>query len=386
MSSVVAIVKSIVGQVIALTPEGTQRVLIEGDRLFKGEQLVTAPESMVSLELTDGRIVDLGRDTQWSSAELDEQAPAAQQPAIPSAAELQQAIAAGVDPTQALAPTAAGPGGAGGAGGGAVGGGHSFVILEATAGQVSPELGFTTPALGEGAQGLQQDNSSDSTTNSNFAPFFTGTNSAPLGVDQSTVTDEDTPLTGTFTARDPNGDPLTFSQLNAPQNGSLTLTQGGQWTYTPNPNYNGPDSFQVQVSDGRGGSDTLTVNVGVTPANDAPVAVETSAATVEDGSLVTGQLDASDIDADTLLSFSLNQAPPAGFSLNSDGNWTFDPSNVAYQALAEGEVQIINVPFTVTDEHGATSGSSLTLTLTGTNDAPVISTATAAASEGAAVI
>ena len=41
MSTVVAIVKSIVGQVIAVSPEGIRRVLIEGDRLFAGEQVLT---------------------------------------------------------------------------------------------------------------------------------------------------------------------------------------------------------------------------------------------------------------------------------------------------------------------------------------------------------
>src|SRR3989338_3338255 len=131
MSSVVAIVKSIVGQVFALSPEGTQRLLIEGDRLFKGEQVLTGPAGMVSLELADGRILDLGRDSQWSSAELETQTTGAAPPPSRSAAELQQAIAAGVDPTAAFAPTAAGPTAAGGAGGGVAGGGHSVVLLDA---------------------------------------------------------------------------------------------------------------------------------------------------------------------------------------------------------------------------------------------------------------
>ena len=44
--------------------------------------------------------------------------------------------------------------------------------------------------------------------------------------------------------------------------------------YTPNDNYNGSDSFVVQVSDGNGGTDTITVNVTVTAINDAPVITE----------------------------------------------------------------------------------------------------------------
>ncbi|CAI3791459.1 hypothetical protein GLGCALEP_00181 [Pseudomonas sp. MM221] len=49
MSSVVAIVKSIVGQVIAVSPEGIRRVLIEGDRLLAGEEVLTGPGGAVTL-------------------------------------------------------------------------------------------------------------------------------------------------------------------------------------------------------------------------------------------------------------------------------------------------------------------------------------------------
>ncbi|MGR5322283.1 Ig-like domain-containing protein, partial [Vibrio sp. DNB22_19_1] len=52
--------------------------------------------------------------------------------------------------------------------------------------------------------------------------------------------------------------------------GSVTVDTDGNWTYTPNDDYNGSDSFTVEVSDGQGGTDTITVNIGVTPANDAP--------------------------------------------------------------------------------------------------------------------
>ncbi|MFJ4133432.1 retention module-containing protein, partial [Pseudomonas cyclaminis] len=149
MSSV-AVVKSIVGQVFAVSPEGIRRLLVEGDRLFAGEQVDTGASGAVSLELADGRIIDLGRDTQWSANAPDSvtDLSAATAQAAPSVAELQQAIAAGADPTQDLEATAAGPAAAGADG--AVGGGHSFVVLEATAGVVDPTIGYPTTGLNAG--------------------------------------------------------------------------------------------------------------------------------------------------------------------------------------------------------------------------------------------
>ncbi|MDH0640968.1 retention module-containing protein, partial [Pseudomonas sp. GD03860] len=149
MSNVVAIVKSIVGQVIAVSPEGVRRVLIEGDRLFVGEQVLTGLAGAVTLELADGRTLDLGRDTQWSADAPDSSTDlaAATAQAAPSVEELQQAIVAGLDPTTELEATAAGPTAAGS---GAAGGGHSFVMLDATAGSVDPTIGFPTGPIGTG--------------------------------------------------------------------------------------------------------------------------------------------------------------------------------------------------------------------------------------------
>ncbi|MFB4391779.1 MULTISPECIES: retention module-containing protein, partial [unclassified Pseudomonas] len=147
MSTAVAIVKSVVGQVIAVSPEGVRRVLIEGDRLFAGEQVLTGPGGAITLELADGRLLDLGRDTQWSADTPDASSDLGQARAqqAPSVEELQQAIAAGADPTTALDPTAAGPTSAGG---GNAGGGHGFVQLQETAAVVDPTVGFATNPLG----------------------------------------------------------------------------------------------------------------------------------------------------------------------------------------------------------------------------------------------
>ncbi|SEN44267.1 surface adhesion protein, partial [Pseudomonas sp. ok272] len=171
MSSVVAIVKSIVGQVFAVSPEGTRRVLIEGDRLLVGDQLDTGAAGAVTLELADGRSLDLGRDTQWSGSAPDSGTDLAQATAraAPSVDELQQAIVAGADPTTELEATAAGPTAAGS--GGAAGGGHSFVMLDETAGRVDPNIGFPTAGVDNGGALTQQFLGGQDNNNDANAPY-----------------------------------------------------------------------------------------------------------------------------------------------------------------------------------------------------------------------
>ncbi|MDH4564855.1 retention module-containing protein, partial [Pseudomonas sp. BN411] len=347
MSSVIAVVKSIVGQVFAMSPEGFQRLLVEGDRLFKGDQLQTGLEGMVTLELTDGSTVDLGRDSQWSesdvvaSVETQAAQPAPQTPAD-DVAQLQKAIEAGVDPTQALEATAAGPS-AGGAGGGAAGGGHSFVMLDATAGQVDPTIGFATSNAPLATEALvEDDNTPDADATlppDTVLPDVP--NSSPQGQDSSITTDEDTPVTGQLGATDPDGDPLTYTPGDAPRNGTVVINPDGSYTYTPNPNYNGNDSFTVIVGDGKGGSDTITVTIGVNPVNDAPVAANDGPAAVTEDTPATGNVltNDSDTDGDALTvtqftvagsTYTAGQTATLGgvgtLVINADGSYTFTPA------------------------------------------------------------
>ncbi len=67
---------------------------------------------------------------------------------------------------------------------------------------------------------------------------------------------------------------------------------------------------------------------------------------------------------------------PAGLSLGIDGHTlTIDPTNPAFDYLALGEPLEIVVSYDVEDAQGATVAQTATITITGTNDAPVISTA-----------
>ena len=150
-----------------------------------------------------------------------------------------------------------------------------------------------------------------------------GVNDAPTAGDQAVSTDEDTAVPVTLTGSDPEGDTLTFIIVTPPAHGTLSGT-GANLTYTPDANYNGPDSFQFKVNDGATDSNTATVSITVNSINDAPVANNGSGSTAEDTPLV-GALTGSDADGDT-LSFFEDTGPAHGLLiLNTDGTFTYTP-------------------------------------------------------------
>ncbi|SDR12901.1 type I secretion C-terminal target domain (VC_A0849 subclass) [Pseudomonas gessardii] len=284
MSSVVAIVKSIVGQVFVISPEGARRVLVEGDRLFAGDQVDTGMSGAISLELADGRILDLGRDTQWSAATPDSSTDlaAATAQAAPSVAELQQAIAAGADPTTDLEATAAG---ANAPGTGAAGGGHSFVLLDATAGSVAPQIGFPTGGLGFATSPLTQDIGGLGTNAGLVQQAATLTLSAT-----PTITEAGGVLTYTATVTQASSGDLNVTLSN----GSVITIPAGQLTGSVNvplaPNdspYIDPGQITVTITGTTGGAN-LIVTTDPTPAvTQITDTIDTTTVTLTAGETVT---------------------------------------------------------------------------------------------------
>ena len=81
---------------------------------------------------------------------------------------------------------------------------------------------------------------------------------------------------------DPDGDPLTAVLVTDVSNGTLVLNTNGTFTYTPDPDFSGVDSFTYKANDGTADSNTVTVTLNVTAVNDAPVLDNTGAMVLTD--------------------------------------------------------------------------------------------------------
>jgi len=108
----------------------------------------------------------------------------------------------------------------------------------------------------------------------------------PVAAPQDLTTPEDTPLSITVTGSDADGDPLTYDIVSGPGSGVISGFDPvtGNLVYTPNPDYNGPDSFVFEACDPdpAHGCAQAVVRIEVTPVNDPPVARDQVRVTAED--------------------------------------------------------------------------------------------------------
>ncbi|CAK3082942.1 VCBS repeat-containing protein [Vibrio crassostreae] len=213
--------------------------------------------------------------------------------------------------------------------------------------------------------------SKDGTTH-DIVITINGTNDAPVITPVATQTvREDGSKTITFHATDVDATDTLTPSVTA-THGSATLNAQGEIVFTPDANYNGPAAVVLSVTDGHT-TTSQTINVDVTPENDAPV-INTiaSISSTEDGAVVTGQITSTDIDTGDTASYSTTSTQ-GGFTLNSDGSYHLDPTDASFQHLKAGEIETLTIPVTVTDSAGATDTKELVITITGTNDIPTIS-------------
>ena len=191
-------------------------------------------------------------------------------------------------------------------------------------------------------------------------------NDAPVATDDTADTDEDTAKDISVLGNDTdvNGDSLSVSSVGSAGHGTVTNNNDGTINYTPNANYNGPDSFSYTVSDGNGGTDTADVSITVTAVNDAPDAVNDSATTAEDTATdIIVLTNDTDVEGDSLSVSGSSQGTNGTVSENDDGTIKYTP-NANYNGSD-------SFTYTVSDGNGGTDTATVNLTVNGVNDAPV---------------
>src|SRR5207247_279090 len=201
---------------------------------------------------------------------------------------------------------------------------------------------------------------------------ITGVNDAPVAVNDSYSTAEDTTLNVAAPGvlandSDVDGDTLSAVLVSQPTHGSLTLNSNGSFSYVPAANYNGADSFTYKANDGQADSRIATVSITITGVNDAPVAVNDSYTTAEETTLNVAPLAYTtlfrSVDGDTLSAVLVSQPTHGSLTLNSNGSFSYVPA-VTYNGRDSFRSEERRV--------GKDSSiATVSITITGVNDAPV---------------
>ena len=438
MAALIGTVSKVVGQVFAEAAGGLRRPLVEGDRLYAGEHLITGAEGAVAVHLQNGQELTLGRGSNLTLTPqlLANHAPHVDTPeaVTPSDAQLtdvqklQQAIAAGADPTQTGEATAAGPEG-GNPGG--VGGGHNFVLLEEVGGEVDPQIGFPTAGFNGIPEFPLLELAGDPDNNGDDGAVPPGTPDNPVTLDgvnveggelttrEANLADGTTSnpaalvQSGTFTVSAPDGlsslsiggisvitggVPAGFPQtITSALGNTLTITGYNpatgvvSYSYTLTDNETHPagggannitEQFPVVAIDNDGDIATGTLDVNIT--DDVPQAIDDSHPNSASETLVTltGNVLPNDHQGADRIPTGPDSGPIIGGTftgtygtlvLNPNGTYTYtlNTSDPQFVALHGGGSGTETFTYTLTDADGDTSTANLVLQVHN-NDDPVI--------------
>ena len=238
-------------------------------------------------------------------------------------------------------------------------------------------------------------------------------NDAPDAVNDSATTDENNAVIINLLGNDTDveGDTLTITALGTPSNGTVVDNGDGTVTYTPNADYDGPDSFTYDISDGNGGTDTATVSVtvnDVAPGNTAPVAADDAEETDED-TPITFNILGNDSDAEedpiqlnevrapdgTVIPFDTATDLAVGgvITISRDGTVVYNPAGdfeaLGFNPQPEPPAATFDLVYNVIEDTDAalvSNDATVTIDLRGVNDAPVAADDSDTTNEDTAVI
>ncbi|WP_189586356.1 DUF4347 domain-containing protein, partial [Litorimonas cladophorae] len=227
--------------------------------------------------------------------------------------------------------------------------------------------------------------------------YFRDVNDVPVVAtaipDTSAIDGQTVSITADIT--DADGDSLTYSAINLPAGLNINPATGEIFGMIDNSASQGGTAgvyaITVTAIDGNGGTVSDTFNLSVT--NPAPTAVDDALTTSEDTALTTNVITGSDSDPDGDSLFvslvdgtvgnvgnSVAGANGGLFTIDANGDLNFDP-NGDFEGLDVGETATTTLTYQVSDGEGGTDTATVTVTIQGANDTPIV-TGTLAAQMG----
>jgi uncharacterized protein len=189
------------------------------------------------------------------------------------------------------------------------------------------------------------------------------THDAPIGEGDEYTTAEDSSLQvnapGVLSNdSDPDGMSLTAALVTGPAHGTLALQPDGSFSYTPEANYAGTDSFTYAASDGSLSSDVVTVSIEVTAVNDAPVArPDTLTVRKNSSATVVALANDTDVEGDALT--------VAAFTQGAHGEVKYSVKNRNFRYTPDrGFKGTDSFTYTISDGNGGTATAVVTVVVT----------------------
>jgi len=228
----------------------------------------------------------------------------------------------------------------------------------------------------------------------NYGPTseFGLTDDIPVASGDTLIATEDTLLTGTLAGNDtPSADGgNVWALVSGASHGNATVNADGSFTYTPDANYNGADSFTYAISDTDGDQSTAEVSITVSPVNDAPTGADNLVSTSEDTDYIFSSSDFgfNDIDGHNLSRVWITTLPDQGElkwngTAFAAGNWVvtgdIDAGQLTYTPVANASgTGYTSFTFQVEDDGGTANGgvdkdpspNTITIDVVPVNDAP----------------
>ena len=199
----------------------------------------------------------------------------------------------------------------------------------------------------------------------------TPVNDKPIAANDGVGTPLDTPVSGTVATNDSdvdnNIDPLGFTKLIDPVNGTIVFNTNGTYTYTPNTGFLGKDSVTYKVCDLTSLCDTAILYISIPfNVNDLPLAVNDTTTTPEDVAL-NGTVAANDTD-------NSGRFDPNGFvKLDNPqhGTIVFNPNGTYTYTPTKNFNGVDSIHYAVCNNLGFCDTATLIITTSAVNDAPI---------------